>query len=220
MLLRLLRRIVDQKRERRQDRASMRVKRKERSFKGRVTEKAGDMSRTQNIYISTRGYHFNPDRLLPCSATALARVALFILRCLVFFYSARARTEVFVAFFCVRLITAIYVQRLVRVAGHIEEYRNTMQLHMGNKKHRLHRYLWSWRVHLLATLPLCTVHVTETWWTIITTVVFPSPRLRAADFGIRARWAIFPAGGTTRAAVQPRHQRHVGEASCDDQSER
>ena len=118
--------------------------------------------------------------------------------------STRARAEFWAS---VSRGTAIYPQCLVRVAA----YTNS----------GIHIYICIYEVegvHLLATLPFCTVHVTVTFWACITTPVFPTCASRAEKLNILTRRAIFPASTTAGVAVQPQHQRHVGEGSCNDQS--
>ena len=75
--------------------------------------------------------------------------------------------------------------------------------------------LWSWKAHLLATLPLCTMEGIVTWWTYCTTVITIT-----GEFDIRAMVVIiFPTSSTIAGAPQPQHQCHVSEARCNHQGD-
>ena len=81
------------------------------------------------------------------------------------------------------------------------------------------------KVHLLATLIVCTVDAIIALWTCIATLALSSTIITTAStadpFGIRAIGvAIFPASGTIVPAFNPQHQYNVGEGCCNNQSGR
>ena len=75
-------------------------------------------------------------------------------------------------------------------------------MHIGNYSERL-----KFEVHLLATLPRCTVDVMVTFWACVTTLTLCTG---AGEFGIHTRRAIFPASGTRSTAFNPQHQCYEG----------
>ena len=104
-------------------------------------------------------------------------------------------------------ISQLFAHHPVRATEHREECH---KMHMGKMKPQGRS-----GVHLLATLPRCTVDAMITWWTCVTTVALST---LTGKFCIHAIIVvIFPASSTRAGAFYPPHQCHVHEGCQNKQ---